>query len=213
MLTSKWTTFEPSKSKKFNAIYKRCHRLKKSGESEVDLMGQARGMYQDEDKNAPFNHDKLDYIATTRKNGTAHRSCAVDLIPKTTGDFHASVNTESYFGADPDLGRPQTTPRKKTNPTHREHRGSNIRPNSVSLCVLTARSNEAAENAFKASKDKDETIKSLESSDFPALEATKDLSDDDAVSEDRNVGRSQASVSLRYLRNRTTKTTPTSSFF
>ncbi|GJS31785.1 hypothetical protein Tco_0492405 [Tanacetum coccineum] len=57
MLTSKWTTLNHH-CQKFNAIYKRCHRLKKSGESEVDLMGRARGMYQDENKNSPFNHDK-----------------------------------------------------------------------------------------------------------------------------------------------------------
>ncbi|GKC50471.1 hypothetical protein Tco_1073216 [Tanacetum coccineum] len=44
MLTSKWTTLNHH-CQKFNAIYKRCHRLKKSGESEVDLMGRARGMY------------------------------------------------------------------------------------------------------------------------------------------------------------------------
>ncbi|GKD75584.1 hypothetical protein Tco_1333866 [Tanacetum coccineum] len=57
MLTSKWTTLNHH-CQKFNAIYKRCHRLKKSGESEVDLMGRTRGMYQDENKNSPFNHDK-----------------------------------------------------------------------------------------------------------------------------------------------------------
>nr|GEW85066.1 hypothetical protein [Tanacetum cinerariifolium] len=39
--------------------------------------------------------------------------------------------------------------------------------------------NEAAEKAFEASKDKDETIKSLEELRFLAL-STKNLSDDDA---------------------------------
>ncbi|GJS17230.1 hypothetical protein Tco_0411702 [Tanacetum coccineum] len=42
MLTSKWTTLNHH-CQKFNAIYKRCHRLKKSGENEVDLMGWASG--------------------------------------------------------------------------------------------------------------------------------------------------------------------------
>nr|GEZ37451.1 hypothetical protein [Tanacetum cinerariifolium] len=57
MLTSKWTTLNHHRQK-FNAIYKRCHRLKKIGENEVDLMGRARVMYQDESRNSSFNHDK-----------------------------------------------------------------------------------------------------------------------------------------------------------
>nr|GEX33007.1 hypothetical protein [Tanacetum cinerariifolium] len=33
-------------------------RQRMSGENEVDLMGRARVMYQDESRNSPFNHDK-----------------------------------------------------------------------------------------------------------------------------------------------------------
>nr|GEV78600.1 hypothetical protein [Tanacetum cinerariifolium] len=57
MLTSKWTTLNHH-CQKFNAIYKRCHRLKKKGENTVDLMGRSRVMYQDESRNSPFNHEK-----------------------------------------------------------------------------------------------------------------------------------------------------------
>ncbi|GKA32675.1 hypothetical protein Tco_0719042 [Tanacetum coccineum] len=71
-------------------------------------------------------------------------------------------------------------PEKKPNPTHRRAPGEVTRPNSgeVGYHVLRAQ-REAPEKAFEASKDKDETIKSLEELRFLAL-STKDLSDDDA---------------------------------
>ncbi|GJV62166.1 hypothetical protein Tco_1468266 [Tanacetum coccineum] len=69
MLTSKWTTMNHH-CQKFNAIYKRCHRLKKSGEIEVDLMGRARDMYQDENRNSPFNHEKAWRFCDNTQNGT-----------------------------------------------------------------------------------------------------------------------------------------------
>nr|GEW35646.1 hypothetical protein [Tanacetum cinerariifolium] len=56
MLSSKWTSLNHH-CQKFNAIYKNCHRLKKSGENEVDLMKRARGIYRDENKNNSFNHE------------------------------------------------------------------------------------------------------------------------------------------------------------
>ncbi|GJZ18798.1 kinase-like domain-containing protein [Tanacetum coccineum] len=126
MLTSKWTTLNHH-CQKFNAIYKRCHRLKKSGESEVDLMGRARGMYQDENKNSSFNHEKAWAILRQHAKWDAPEVAPVDLIEDEPDDFHAT----------------------------------------------------AAEKAFEESKDKDETIKSLEELRFLAL-STKDLSDDDA---------------------------------
>nr|GEZ90236.1 hypothetical protein [Tanacetum cinerariifolium] len=57
MLLSKWSTLNHH-CQTFNAIYKRCVRLKKSGENEVDLMKRAQGIYQDENKNSSFNHEK-----------------------------------------------------------------------------------------------------------------------------------------------------------
>ncbi|GKA62075.1 hypothetical protein Tco_0761594 [Tanacetum coccineum] len=56
MLSSKWTSLNHH-FQKFNAIYKKCQRLKKSGENEIDLMKRARGIYRDENKNNSFNHE------------------------------------------------------------------------------------------------------------------------------------------------------------
>nr|GEV97054.1 hypothetical protein [Tanacetum cinerariifolium] len=96
MLTSKWSNLNHH-CQKFNAIYKRCHRLKKSGENEVDLMGRARVMYQDECRNSPFNHEKA--WAILRQH--AKWDAPVDLTEGKTGDFQATVNTDELFGADP----------------------------------------------------------------------------------------------------------------
>nr|GEZ54271.1 hypothetical protein [Tanacetum cinerariifolium] len=52
MLSSKWNTMNHN-FQKFNAIYKRCSHLTKSGESELDVMKQARAAYRDENKNTP----------------------------------------------------------------------------------------------------------------------------------------------------------------
>ncbi|GJW35324.1 hypothetical protein Tco_0058244 [Tanacetum coccineum] len=135
MLTSKWTTLN-HRCQKFNAVYKRCHRLKKSGESEVDLMGRARGMYQDENKNSPFNHDKAWAMFAKHAISTSTRSALVDLTEDETGDFHATVNTDELFGADPrPLAPSKHSPEKKTqNPDTRRAPGEVTRPNSV-ICV------------------------------------------------------------------------------
>nr|GFB32841.1 hypothetical protein [Tanacetum cinerariifolium]GFB36147.1 hypothetical protein [Tanacetum cinerariifolium] len=147
MLTSKWTTLNHY-CQKFNAIYKRCHRLKKSGDNEVDLMGQARVMYQDENE---------------------------------TGDFHATVNTDELFGADPRPHPPgKQRPGKKTKSDTSASTGGSQSSQFGELVSHELRlKREAAKKAFEASKDKDETIKSLKELRFLAL-STKDLSDDDA---------------------------------
>nr|GEU47209.1 hypothetical protein [Tanacetum cinerariifolium] len=110
MLTGKWLTLNHH-CQKFNAIYKRCHRLKKSGDNEVDLMGRARVMYQDESRNSSFNHEKAWAILRQHAKWDAPEVAPVDLTEDETGDFHATVNTDELFGADP---RPrvefQTTP-------------------------------------------------------------------------------------------------------
>ncbi|GJY15910.1 hypothetical protein Tco_0386332 [Tanacetum coccineum] len=56
MLSSKWNTLNHN-CQKFNVIYKRCSRLTKSGESELDVMKQARAAYRDENKNTPFTQE------------------------------------------------------------------------------------------------------------------------------------------------------------
>nr|GEY54351.1 zinc finger, CCHC-type [Tanacetum cinerariifolium] len=133
MLTSKWTTLNHH-CQKFNAIYKRCHRLKKSGENEVDLMGRARVMYQDESRNSPFNHEKAWAILRQHAKWDAPELALVELTEDETGDFHATVNTEELFGADPRPRPPgKQRPEKKPNSTHRRAPGEVNRPNSDTL--------------------------------------------------------------------------------
>ncbi|GJT87129.1 hypothetical protein Tco_1068846 [Tanacetum coccineum] len=129
MLTSKWTTLNHH-CQKFNAIYKRCHRLKKSGESEVDLMGRARGMYQDENRNSPFNHEKAWAILRQHAKWDAPEVAPVDLTEDETDDFHATVNTDELFGADPRPRPPgKQRPGKKNQIRHiGEHRGKSLVP-------------------------------------------------------------------------------------
>ncbi|GJV41886.1 hypothetical protein Tco_1420326 [Tanacetum coccineum] len=180
MLTSKWTTLNHH-CQKFNAIYKRCHRLKKSGESEVDLMGRARGMYQDENKNSPFNHDKAWAILRQHAKWDAPEVAPVDLTEDETDDFHATVNTDELFGADPRPRPPgkQRPGKKPKSDTSASTGGSHSSQFGEFVSHELRLKREAAEKAFEASKDKDETIKSLEELRFLAL-STKDLSDDDA---------------------------------
>ncbi|GJZ46128.1 hypothetical protein Tco_0593724 [Tanacetum coccineum] len=180
MLTSKWTTLNHH-CQKFNAIYKRCHRLKKSGDREVDLMGRARGMYQDENKNSPFNHDKAWAILRQHAKWDAPEVAPVDLTEDETGDFHATVNTDELFGADPRPRPPgkQRPGKKPKSDTSASTGGSHSSQFGEFVSHELRLKREAAEKAFEASKDKDETIKSLEELRFLAL-STKDLSDDDA---------------------------------
>ncbi|GKA77230.1 hypothetical protein Tco_0783691 [Tanacetum coccineum] len=152
MNSSKWSALNHH-CQKFNAIYKRCVRLKKSGESEVDLMIRARGIYQDENKNSAFNHEKTWAILRSHPKWDAPEVAPVDLTEDENvhdEHVHAPVNTDKLFCADP---RP--------------------RPPELRL------KREAAERAFQASKNKDDTITRLEELRFLAL-STKDLSDDDA---------------------------------
>ncbi|GKD88168.1 hypothetical protein Tco_1363675 [Tanacetum coccineum] len=124
--------FEPSLPKVQRNIQK-VPSVEKSGESEVDLMGRARGMYQDESKNSSFNHEKAWAILRQNAKWDAPEVAPVDLTEDEPDYFHAMLRLKR----------------------------------------------EAAEKAFEASKDKGETIKSLEELRFLAL-STKDLSDDDA---------------------------------
>nr|GEX39162.1 myb-like domain, Myb/SANT-like DNA-binding domain protein [Tanacetum cinerariifolium] len=128
MLTSKWTTLNHH-CQKFNAIYKRCHCLKKSGENEVDLMGRARVMYQDERRNSLFNHDKAWAILRQHAKWDAPEVAPVELTEDETGDFHATVNTDELFGADPRPRPPANNAPEKNQIRHiGEHRGKSIVP-------------------------------------------------------------------------------------
>ncbi|GKB66527.1 hypothetical protein Tco_0927939 [Tanacetum coccineum] len=187
--------FEPSLPK-VQRKYKRRHRLKKSDESEVDLMGRARGMYQDESKNSSFNHEKAWAILRQHAKWDAPEVAPVDLTEDEPDDFHATVNTDELFGADPRPRPPgkQRTGKKPKSDTSASTGGSQSSQFGDFVSHELRLKREAAEKAFEASKDKDETIKSLEELRFLAL-STKDLSDDDAYWIERK--KAQIKVKLR----------------
>nr|GEU85777.1 hypothetical protein [Tanacetum cinerariifolium] len=111
----------------------------------------------------------------------APKVAPVELTEDEKGDFHATVNTDELFGADP---RPRPSgkqrPGKKTkSDTSASTRGSQSFQFGEFVSHELRLKREADEKAFEASKDKDETIKSLEELRFLSL-STKDLSDDDA---------------------------------
>nr|GEU54910.1 hypothetical protein [Tanacetum cinerariifolium] len=101
MLSSKWSTLNHH-CQKFNAIYKRCNRLKKSGENEVDLIKRARGIYQDENKNNSFNHEKAWAVLRMHTKWDAPDPAPVDLTEdKNVLDEHVfAVNADELFGPD-----------------------------------------------------------------------------------------------------------------
>nr|GEW13930.1 hypothetical protein [Tanacetum cinerariifolium] len=147
----------------------------------VDLMGRARVMYQDESRNSPFNYEKAWAILRQHAKWDAPEVAQVELTEDETGDFHATVNTDELFGADPRPRPPgKQCPRKKTkSDTSASTGGSQSSQFGEFVSHELRLKREAAEKAFEASKNKDETIKSLEELRFLVL-STKDLSDDDA---------------------------------
>ncbi|GJS00346.1 hypothetical protein Tco_0316854 [Tanacetum coccineum] len=167
-LSSKWSTLNQH-CQKFNAIYKRCNRLKKNGENEVDLMKRARGIYRDENKNNAFNHEDAWEILRKHAKWDAPDPAPVDL----TEDEHVPpVNTQELFGPD---ARPR--------PPGKEHPGKKTK-SDTSASTGGSRSSsqfgefmshelrlkrEAAEKAFKVAKEKDRTITRLEELRFLAL--------------------------------------------
>nr|GEX70883.1 hypothetical protein [Tanacetum cinerariifolium] len=118
MLSSKWNTLNHN-CQKFNAIYKRCSRFTKSGESELDVMKQAWAAYRDENKNFPFpQEDAWEVLRKHAKwDAPAPAPAPVDL---TEDEEIADVNTDELFGDDP-RPRPsgKQSPGKKQNPIHR----------------------------------------------------------------------------------------------
>nr|GEZ73321.1 hypothetical protein [Tanacetum cinerariifolium] len=85
------------------AIYKSCIRLNKSGENEVDLMKWAWGIYQDENKNSSFNHEKAWAVLRKHAKWDAPDPASVDLTEdENVHDEHVlAVNTDEVFGPDP----------------------------------------------------------------------------------------------------------------
>nr|GEY80273.1 hypothetical protein [Tanacetum cinerariifolium] len=169
--------FEPSLPKVQRNLQK-VPLFEKSCENEIDLMGRARVMYQDESRNSPFNHDKAWAILRQHPKWDAPEVAPVDLTEDETGDFHATVNTDELFGADPRPRPPgKQRPKKTKSDTSASTGGSQSSQFGEFVSHELRLKLEAAEKAFEASKDKDETIKSLDELRFLAL-STKDLSDD-----------------------------------
>nr|GFA47978.1 hypothetical protein [Tanacetum cinerariifolium] len=140
----------------------------------------------DESRNSPFNHEKTRAILRQHAKWDALEVAPVELTEDETGDFHATVSTDELFGADPRPRPPgKQRPRKKTkSDISASTRGSQSSQFGEFVSHKLRIKREAAEKAFEVSKDKDETIKSLEELRFLAL-STKDLSDDDAYSIER----------------------------
>nr|GEZ08676.1 hypothetical protein [Tanacetum cinerariifolium] len=132
-------------------------------------------------RNSPFNHEKVWAILRQHAKWDAPEVAPVEITEDETGDFHATVNTDELFGADPRPRPPgKQRPGKKTkSDTSASTGGSQSSQFGKFVSHELRLKREAAEKAFEASKDKDETIKSLKELRFLAL-STKDLSDDDA---------------------------------
>ncbi|GKB52579.1 hypothetical protein Tco_0903332 [Tanacetum coccineum] len=130
-----------------------------------------------EDRNVGRSQAKDTFWIRTRRLKIA----PVDLTEDETGDFHATVNTDELFGADPRPRSPgkQRPGKKPKSDTSASTGGSHSSQFGEFVSHELRLKRETAEKAFEASKDKDETIKSLEELRFLAL-STKDLSDDDA---------------------------------
>nr|GEU62168.1 hypothetical protein [Tanacetum cinerariifolium] len=178
MLSSKWSTLNHH-CQKFNAIYKRCIRLKKSDENEVDLIKRARGICQDENKNSSFNHEKAWAVLRKHARWDAPDPAPVDLTEdENVHDEHKKTksDTSTCIG------------------------GSNSSSQFGDFMSHELRLKwEAAEKAFEASKDKDRTITHLEKLRFLAL-STKDLSPDDAYWINLpKTNKKQADVLMCYL--------------
>nr|GEZ46545.1 myb-like domain, Myb/SANT-like DNA-binding domain protein [Tanacetum cinerariifolium] len=94
MLSSKWNTLNHN-CQKFNAIYKRCSCLTKSGENEVDLMKRVRAIYGDEKKITRLITKMLEQLCKLIQMGRI--PAPVDL---TEGEHVPAVNTEELFGPD-----------------------------------------------------------------------------------------------------------------
>ncbi|GKA54670.1 hypothetical protein Tco_0753619 [Tanacetum coccineum] len=150
---------------------------KDTGESEVDLWAEAPGRTTDRIKIHRFNPKLVAIFRSTRKIGYRTRIAPVIQPKDDTGDFTATLTTDELFGADPrprppGKQRPGKKPKSDTSASTRGSQSSQFGLSFVSHELRLKR--EAAKKVFEASKDKDETIKSLEELRFLAL-STKDF--------------------------------------
>nr|GFA15999.1 hypothetical protein [Tanacetum cinerariifolium] len=78
------------------------HSVEKSDENEVDLMKRARRIYQDENKNSSFNHEKAWAVLQKHAKCDAPDPAPVDLTEgENVHDQHVpAVNTDELFGPD-----------------------------------------------------------------------------------------------------------------
>ncbi|GJZ49224.1 hypothetical protein Tco_0603414 [Tanacetum coccineum] len=147
-------------------------------------MKRARGIYQDENKNSSFNHEKAWAVLRKHAKWDAPDPAPVDLTEdENVHDEHVfAVNIDELFGVDP---RPRPSGKQRpgktiNSDTSASTRGSNSSSQFGEFMSHELRlKREAAKKAFEASKDKDRTITRLEELRFLAL-STKDLSPDDA---------------------------------
>nr|GEX09950.1 RNA-directed DNA polymerase, eukaryota [Tanacetum cinerariifolium] len=171
MLSSKWNTLNHN-CQKFNAIYKRCSRLTKSGESELDVMKQARGAYRDENKNSTFAQE--DAWKILRKHAKWDAPAPVDL---TEDEEISEVNTDELFGPDARPRPPgKQRPEKKTkSDTSVSTGGSSSSSQFGEIMTKELRlKRKAAEAVFEVAKEKDRTVMRLEEMKFLAI-STKDF--------------------------------------
>nr|GEZ03568.1 hypothetical protein [Tanacetum cinerariifolium] len=118
-VTLRWTSDEEKLlAECFVAVFedRNCIRLKKSGENEVDLMKRAREIYQDENKNSSFNHEKAWAILRKHAKWDAPDPAPVDLTKdENVPDEHFfAVNTDELFVPMQDLVPPVNNAPKKT---------------------------------------------------------------------------------------------------
>nr|GEX90873.1 glutathione S-transferase T3-like [Tanacetum cinerariifolium] len=175
MLSSKWNTLNHN-CQKFNAIYKRCSRLTKSGENELDVMKQARAAYRDENKNSSFTQEDAWDLLRKHAKWDAPPPAPVDL---TENEEIPAVNTDELFGPDARPRPPgKERPEKKTKSDTSVSTGGS--PSSQFEDIMTKElrlKQEAAEAAFEILKEKERTVMRLEEMKFLAI-STKYLPED-----------------------------------
>ncbi|GJR42150.1 hypothetical protein Tco_1310253 [Tanacetum coccineum] len=134
------------------------------------------GIYQDENKNNLFNHEKAWAVLRKHAKWDAPDPAAVDLIEdENVPDEHVSaVNTDELFG--PGKQRPGKKTKSDTSASTGGCNSSSQFGEFMSHELRLKR--EAAEKAFEVSKEKDRTITRLKELRFLAF-STKDLSPDD----------------------------------
>nr|GFA12039.1 endopeptidase, NLPC/P60 domain, LRAT-like domain protein [Tanacetum cinerariifolium] len=153
MLTSKCHTLNHN-CQKFNAVYKRCTRLGKGGENEMDVIKQAKATYRDENKSIPFVQEDAWEILRSYSKWDAPEP--VDL---TEGDV-SGVGNEDLFGEDarPRLPGPDKSkrPAKKTkSDTTTSTGGSNsLNPFGEQMSSEFRLKREAAEKAYAPSRER-----------------------------------------------------------